>query len=351
MKDKSQKISLLLRADRIINGRLAATLRINDKSLIKMALEAASCLKPMNITILVPQSREDSLLEDIPNKDVMIKTEISSLDEYSVILDAAYIYNIKKLRKGLDPDKAVIWRIDSEEDAKYAQDEINKEDLYPLSRYYLRPWALLLAKYLSKFKITANQVTLISFSCGILSAAFLLFSNFISNALSGISLWLYMFFDHVDGRLARLKKEQSSFGSYLDTITGLIAWNLVFLAISARLYIQTKNPLFLFLGAVYMFGDYIFNYSILSKQFSSVNQATSWDNISIPNNSRTNLNTVKKIFSFLDDMDIRVHFTILFIFIGKPIYPFAYHLIYINLRWVLNISNEFLKHRKREKVK
>lgn len=349
MNEKSQKISLLLRADRLVGERLAATLRINDKSLIEISLKAARCLEPMDITILIPQSHKNSLLKDVPDKDVIIKTEIPQLNDYGVILDAASIYNMKKLRKGLDPDKAIIWRIDSEEDAKYAQDETNKEDLYPLSKYYLRPWALLLAEYLSKFKITANQVTLISFGCGILSAACLLFPSFAFNVAAGIFLWLCTFLDHVDGRLARLKKQQSAFGSYIDTITGLIVWNLVFFAISVRLYLQSENPVFLFLGILYMFGDYMFNYSILLKKSNEVNRTTSWDNMSISDYSRTNLKAAKKIFSFLDDMDVRIHFTILFILIGKPIYPLAYHLIYINLRWVLNISSESLKYLKKVK--
>ncbi|GEM_PF-4744211 len=336
---------VLIYADSVMDGKPVALYAISGEVIIARLVGQLRKLNAGKIDILVPEGFKNEFVayfEKTGARNVQIITALSSIGVkgYSLVLNAKDIYNVRKNKF------SVKWQISSQKDLEYAESEINKDALYPLSRFCIRPWAQKIALFLSKFSITPNQVTMASFLCGLGGAYFLLFQGLHNYVLAAALYWLCVLLDHVDGYLARLKKMQSSFGAYLDTMTGMIVWIFIFISISYRLYIASGNILYLVLGLILIAGDFIFNYTIVLKKLYDTNQTNSWQNIEIASSGqRSAIKGFKSIISYMDDMDLRIHFVLICILLNKLAYPFYYHLIYINLRWILNMANEWLKYK------
>ena len=63
-------------------------------------------------------------------------------------------------------------------------------------------------------------------------------------------LYLKIFFDNVDGNLARVKGEVSRLGRFLDSLIDFIVSFLVYLVLTLRLVSETSNSLYWFLGGL-----------------------------------------------------------------------------------------------------
>ena len=89
-----------------------------------------------------------------------------------------------------------------------------------------------------RLKMTPNQVTLISFGIGLLSAYEFSKGSFWSIFTGAVLLQLSIIIDCVDGELARYTRQFSQLGAWLDAITDRIKEYLVFFALA---YGATKN--------------------------------------------------------------------------------------------------------------
>ena len=98
-----------------------------------------------------------------------------------------------------------------------------------VSRYLNRRISNPIAKFLTRTKITPNQVSIISFVLAIFS-----FLSFIYNwnIAAGLLAQLSSVIDGVDGSLARLKGISSDFGGFLDSILDRYADMLVILGLT-----------------------------------------------------------------------------------------------------------------------
>lgn len=112
------------------------------------------------------------------------------------------------------------WKdIDTEEDLReaeiYIQNSLVKEDDGPVSKYINRKISSRISKFLVRYNINPNQLTIISFIFSLMPAyLFFLTQNF----LAGILTQIASIVDGCDGEIARLKNLQSNFGAFLDSI-------------------------------------------------------------------------------------------------------------------------------------
>lgn len=97
-----------------------------------------------------------------------------------------------------------------------------------------------------KIKITANVVTLLSFICGTASVYFL----FKNHGLFVILLFLSVFFDNLDGTLARMEKKKGK-DWLLDLISDRIITLLILLKIAVVSDISVMMLITLFYMAVF----------------------------------------------------------------------------------------------------
>ena len=87
---------------------------------------------------------------------------------------------------------------------------------------YLRPYLFHLAKFLSRFNISANFITLTGFIFGLFCFFSIINSNFL---LAFLFLFLNRFCDGLDGAIARLVGE-TDLGAFFDIISDFIFYSL-----------------------------------------------------------------------------------------------------------------------------
>lgn len=117
------------------------------------------------------------------------------------------------------------------------------------SVFVLRKFSKLFTWAAVRLKMTPNQVTLISFAIGLLSAYAFSRGTFWTIFAGAILLQLSIIVDCVDGELARYTRQFSALGAWLDAITDRIKEYLVFFALA---YGAAKSGRDLWIPAMFM---------------------------------------------------------------------------------------------------
>ena len=117
------------------------------------------------------------------------------------------------------------------------------------SVFVLRKFSKLFTWAAVRLKVTPNQITLISFAIGLLSAYEFSRGDFWSIFAGAILLQLSIIVDCVDGELARYTRKFSQLGAWLDAITDRIKEYLVFFGLA---YGAAKNGQELWIPAMAM---------------------------------------------------------------------------------------------------
>ena len=117
------------------------------------------------------------------------------------------------------------------------------------SVFVLRKFSKLFTWAAVRLKVTPNQITLISFAIGLLSAYEFSRGDFWSIFTGAILLQLSIIVDCVDGELARYTRKFSQLGAWLDAITDRIKEYLVFFGLA---YGAAKNGQDLWIPAMAM---------------------------------------------------------------------------------------------------
>ena len=86
---------------------------------------------------------------------------------------------------------------------------------YPLTHYVLRRLSIPIAKHLIPSTISPISITIAGFILGIISAFFLAINQFI---IALILLLFSLVIDVVDGEVARLRKQSTKRGAFLDSL-------------------------------------------------------------------------------------------------------------------------------------
>ena len=200
-----------------------------------------------------------------------------------------------------------------------------------------------LAMFLSRYPITPNQITYASFALAV--AAFLFFSmgKFQFNIM-GMLLFIFSYIlDFVDGDLARVKKQTSRFGDWIDAVLGKIGCVLLFLGICIG---QSKHHLpsqVWFLGFIAISGYYVSQSLIHKNTILSLElKLNPSEVVSKPNKARrTNNNNMHILRRIAKDLFIGGHFILYMLFIAvlldKMILFLYFSAIYMWLDHILQI--------------
>jgi phosphatidylglycerophosphate synthase len=167
----------------------------------------------------------------------------------------------RAVRRGRNPETAVIWRLDRTLSLSAAEEELTRRLSYqPVGRY----WAFLLAERIAaSFASTSVRPNALT-----LSAGALMFAAAALVACGSVSVWarlataLAMAFalvlDTADGRLARLQGTSSPFGRWLDQVVDELADLILHAAVAWSMFQATGRPAWLVVGLLYASGKYIF---------------------------------------------------------------------------------------------
>ncbi|PRX40343.1 CDP-alcohol phosphatidyltransferase-like enzyme [Planifilum fimeticola] len=103
--------------------------------------------------------------------------------------------------------------------------------------------------------ITPNQITVIAFLLGILSAVCFFQGTPVFLIAGALLFHLSFTFDCIDGKLARLKGNGTMFGMWLDYMLDRARVALCSLALMTGQFLKTNEPLFIYLAFLIVFLD------------------------------------------------------------------------------------------------
>lgn len=110
-----------------------------------------------------------------------------------------------------------------------------------VDRYINRPLATLVVRGLLNTPVTPNQITVVGFFIGLLSAFLYLGASHGYYIAAGILIQVSSVLDGADGMLARLRNCCSDYGSYLDLFLDRINDYFLFGGIICGNYLATRN--------------------------------------------------------------------------------------------------------------
>lgn len=117
-------------------------------------------------------------------------------------------------------------------------------------RYFTRPLASLIVKAVFRTSITPNQLTYFSFVLGLGAAAAFCGGTPLFFIIGGILTQLGSIIDCADGQLARAKKLQSRYGTYLDLFLDRISDTITILGMNWGYYLYSGEKALFILGLV-----------------------------------------------------------------------------------------------------
>lgn len=143
---------------------------------------------------------------------------------------------------------------------KYTYDDIRKTDGADpwWTEIVVKPFVYQLTSIFANYtRLTPNQITVLSFIFGILSAYSFLQGNWIYLVTGSILFELSYMLDCTDGRVARLKGLHSRFGGYLDIITDITKYFAITLCIVYGQYMLTNDLSYFLYGYIFIFLEFI----------------------------------------------------------------------------------------------
>ena len=103
--------------------------------------------------------------------------------------------------------------------------------------------------------MTPNQITGLSLALGLLAACLFYPGNYTAGVIGAGIFLLSAWIDCTDGEVARLKFQESKFGSNLDIFSDNIVHFAVFYSIGMGLYLSTGNSIYKILGILAVLGS------------------------------------------------------------------------------------------------
>ncbi len=115
-----------------------------------------------------------------------------------------------------------------------------------------RKISLQISKFLCKYNINPNFISVFCFLLGILSGVLFAYQSFI---LGGITAQIMSVLDGVDGEIARLALKESQYGGFLDSILDRYADAFIILGMTYVVYMEIGNPWIWLVGCIALIGS------------------------------------------------------------------------------------------------
>ena len=131
----------------------------------------------------------------------------------------------------------------------------------PVSRYLNRPISTRISKYLTRKRITPNQISSFSFSLSMIGAFFFFLGGYVNLLIGGMLAQVSSVIDGCDGEIARLKFQTSEFGGWFDAVLDRYADAFLLFGLTCYTYLPSKNFLYLLVGFLAIIGAFMNSYT------------------------------------------------------------------------------------------
>lgn len=192
----------------------------------------------------------DGIAEAARNEDAEI-FDITLIESYA-----------SKMRKEIKP-----WwiDIDTKEDLakvdKILCNSLIKPTDGPVSKFLNRPISIRISKLLLKTNIKPNSISFISFVIGLLSAFFFCIGDYLNIVIAGLLAQFSSIVDGCDGEIARLKFQQSSYGTWFDAVLDRYADALIVFGMIYGHWRLDNNIVIWIVGFIALIGCFMNSYT------------------------------------------------------------------------------------------
>lgn len=122
----------------------------------------------------------------------------------------------------------------------------------------LRPFVYKMVYIFANYtRLTPNHITILSFMIGMISAYYFLKGTSLYLIIGALLFELSYIIDRIDGRIARLKRQQSKFGAYLDFELDISKYFLIILCMIYGQYILTNDITYFIYGFIFIFFEFV----------------------------------------------------------------------------------------------
>ena len=281
-------------------------------------------------------AREDEhgLLRDlVPEGSVRLST--GPPPEGAAILRADRLYDAKglrnALRRGRDPESAVLWRLDHPAGLAGAEDEWARRASYqPLGRFWALAPARALARALAPTRVRPNALTLAA-GATVLGAAGVVTCGG-PGVIAAMFLAAGLVLDTADGHLARLQGTATAFGRVLDAWLDEFGDMALNAGIAWAAFARDRHPGWLVLGMAYAMGKYQF--VVGSAAFDD--GAESGAPAALP----SRVSTARQLVRAIGHADVRWHLWIILAAFGRLDWALAAYAAYFPLRATAGLAGK-----------
>lgn len=256
----------------------------------------------------------------------------------------------RALRKGKDPESAVLWRLDQPHGLSGAEAELTRRQSYqPLGRYWALLPARMLARLLRPTRIRPNAITLASASLVVgasLAVAFLRPALWACLA-EALALALALVLDTCDGHLARIQGTASELGRWLDVTLDELGDMVLHTAVAWSAFVRDGHPGWLLLGMLYGMGKYLFVVTTaegptVDTQGSARSPHSTGATNSVPATLRPS--RLKSWVRLTGHADIRWHLWIALAAIGRLDFALMIYAVYFPVRALGSALGKVVRH-------
>ncbi len=224
-------------------------------------------------------------------------------------------------------------------DADAAEEQRRAAD-YPISRWYLRPAAGLLAALLAPTRVRPIHLTTCGLVLGLVAAVLLAVQPAAAPLVAALVLATW-FCDRADGQLARRQKTTSALGAWFDAnVDELldVAWHLALAAAIARQTRWESLAWMLVLG--FLAGKYLFMHGLFEQRLLAerTGQADAPDKVEP---RRRGAWLASRLYHLPANADVRVHLLAAALALGWLTAELAFVAAYYNLRWIARYALVF----------
>lgn len=139
--------------------------------------------------------------------------------------------------------------------------KLKKKTDGPISRILNRPISIRISRLLVKTRVTPNQISLMSFIISIFAALFFRLGDYIYLVIGGIFVHLSSIIDGCDGEVARLKLEETRYGSWFDSVLDRYADAIIILGLILGHWTMYNDIMIWNVGFIALIGSFLNSYT------------------------------------------------------------------------------------------
>jgi len=237
-----QIIDVLSNDDRLADVRIDY-IYTQDGQSVQSLLATKEKLREPFLLLSANHLYDAAILEALQEQSVPSPTAVTGIDKNITDLDVRDKFWLK-IETAEDVTRA--------EQALYRRGGKSTDGI--LATFNRQVVARPLVKLLLKMPVTPNMITLTGLVLGLLSGVVFALGGYVNALLGAVLAYLSSIMDHCDGIVARLKHLESPLGTWLETACDYTSYLGIFTGMAIGLYRQTGRPLYLYTGALFIFG-------------------------------------------------------------------------------------------------